>query len=115
MSAMARELVEKAGVGQVRSDVARVRERAERCCTAAALKAEEDDNPVFDLSATEPIGQQPNTLAFISLNLRERKGAEEVLAVVHRHRAGRAAQPLRLKLSPRILLIERLPNGCEQW
>jgi 8-oxo-dGTP pyrophosphatase MutT (NUDIX family) len=58
MSAMARELVEKAGVGasadQMWRELERERERV--LPQPPALKAEEDDNPVFDLSATEPIG-----------------------------------------------------------
>jgi hypothetical protein len=57
MSAMARELVEKAGVGETQISMARVRERAGASAAAAAcVEGEEDDNPVFDLSATEPIG-----------------------------------------------------------
>jgi superfamily II DNA or RNA helicase len=59
MSAMARELVEKAGVGasadQLWRDLERERERV--LPQPPALKAEEDNNPVFDLSVTEPIGQ----------------------------------------------------------
>jgi hypothetical protein len=58
MSAMARELVEKAGVGasadQMWRELERERERV--LPQPPALKAEEDDNPVFDLSVTEPIG-----------------------------------------------------------
>jgi hypothetical protein len=58
MSAMARELVEKAGVGasadQMWRELERERERV--LPQPPAFKAEEDDNPVFDLSATEPIG-----------------------------------------------------------
>jgi SNF2 family DNA or RNA helicase len=58
MSAMARELVEKAGVGasadQMWRELERERERV--LPQPPALKVEEDDNPVFDLSATDPIG-----------------------------------------------------------
>jgi hypothetical protein len=58
MSAMARELVEKAGVGasadQLWKELQSERERV--LPQPPSLKAEEDDNPVFDLSATEPIG-----------------------------------------------------------
>jgi hypothetical protein len=58
MSAMARELVEKAGVGasadQMWRELERERERV--LPQPPALKAEEDDNPVSDLSVTEPIG-----------------------------------------------------------
>jgi hypothetical protein len=58
MSAMARELVEKAGVGasadQMWRELERERERV--LPQPPALKAEEDDNPVLDLSTTEPIG-----------------------------------------------------------
>jgi hypothetical protein len=58
MSAMARELVEKAGVGasadQMWRELERERERV--LPQPPALKVEEDDNPVFDLSVTEPIG-----------------------------------------------------------
>jgi hypothetical protein len=58
MSAMARELVEKAGVGETADAAWREleRERERVLPQPPALKAEEDDNPVFDLSATEPIG-----------------------------------------------------------
>jgi hypothetical protein len=58
MSAMARELVEKAGVGasadQMWRELERERERV--LPQPPALKVAEDDNPVFDLSVTEPIG-----------------------------------------------------------
>jgi 8-oxo-dGTP pyrophosphatase MutT (NUDIX family) len=58
MSAMARELVEKAGVGasadQMWRELERERERV--LPQPPAMKVEEDDNPVLDLSATEPIG-----------------------------------------------------------
>jgi hypothetical protein len=58
MSAMARELVEKAGVGasadQMWRELERERERV--LPQPPALKVEEDDNPAFDLSVTEPIG-----------------------------------------------------------
>jgi hypothetical protein len=58
MSAMARELVEKAGVGanadQMWRELERERERV--LPQPPAMKVEEDDNPVFDLAATEPIG-----------------------------------------------------------
>ena len=58
MSAMARELVEKAGVGACADQMWREleRERERVLPQPPALKAEEDDNPVFDLSVTEPIG-----------------------------------------------------------
>jgi 8-oxo-dGTP pyrophosphatase MutT (NUDIX family) len=58
MSAMARELVEKAGVGasadQMWRELERERERV--LPQPPAMKVEEDDNPVFDLVATDPIG-----------------------------------------------------------
>jgi hypothetical protein len=58
MSAMARELVEKAGVGasadQMWRELERERERV--LPQPPAVHVEEDDNPVFDLSAIEPIG-----------------------------------------------------------
>src|ERR1035438_4303908 len=58
MSAMARELVEKAGVGasadQLWKELQSERERV--LPQPPAINAEEDDNPVFDLSVTEPIG-----------------------------------------------------------
>jgi hypothetical protein len=58
MSAMARELVEKAGVGasadQMWRELERERERV--LPQPPALKVSEDDNLVFDLSVTEPIG-----------------------------------------------------------
>jgi hypothetical protein len=58
MSAMARELVEKAGVGasadQMWRELERERERV--LPQPPVLKVAEDDNPVFDLSVTEPIG-----------------------------------------------------------
>jgi len=58
MSAMARELVEKAGVGasadQMWRELERERERV--LPQPPAMKVPEDDNPVFDLSATDPIG-----------------------------------------------------------
>jgi hypothetical protein len=57
MSAMARELVEKAGVGasadQLWKELQSERERV--LPQPPAIHAEEDDNPVFDLSVTEPI------------------------------------------------------------
>jgi hypothetical protein len=58
MSAMARELVEKAGVGETADAAWREleRERERVLPQPPVLKAEEDDNPVFDLSVTEPIG-----------------------------------------------------------
>jgi hypothetical protein len=58
MSAMARELVEKAGVGETADAAWREleRERDRVLPQPPALKAEEDDNPVLDLSTTEPIG-----------------------------------------------------------
>jgi hypothetical protein len=58
MSAMARELVEKAGVGasadQMWRELERERERV--LPQPPAVKVKEDDNPVFDMSATESIG-----------------------------------------------------------
>ena len=58
MSAMARELVEKAGVGASADQMWREleRERERMLPQPPAVKVEEDDNPEFDLSATEPIG-----------------------------------------------------------
>jgi hypothetical protein len=58
MSAMARELVEKAGVGETADAAWREleRERERVLPQPPALKVEENDNPVFDLSVTEPIG-----------------------------------------------------------
>ena len=58
MSAMARELVEKAGVGESADQMWREleRERERVLPQPPTLKVEEDDNPVLDLSATEPIG-----------------------------------------------------------
>jgi hypothetical protein len=58
MSAMARELVEKAGVGETADAAWREleRERERVLPQPPALKVEDDDNPVFDLSVTEPIG-----------------------------------------------------------
>ena len=55
MSAMARELVEKAGVGESADNVWREldRERGQLLPQPPAVKVEEDDNPVFDLSASE--------------------------------------------------------------
>jgi hypothetical protein len=55
MSAMARELVEKAGVGESADKVWRDldRERGQLLPQPPAVKVEEDDNPVFDLSASE--------------------------------------------------------------
>ena len=55
MSAMARELVEKAGVGESADKVWREldRERGQLLPQPPAMKVEEDDNPVFDLSASE--------------------------------------------------------------
>ena len=55
MSAMARELVEKAGVGESADKVWREldRERGQLLPQPPAVKVEEDDNPVFDLSASE--------------------------------------------------------------
>jgi hypothetical protein len=57
MSAMARELVEKAGVGETADAAWREleRERERVLPQPPALKAEEDDDAVFDLSVTEPI------------------------------------------------------------
>ena len=58
MSAMARELVEKAGVGasadQMWRELERERERV--LPQAPALILAEDDNPILDLSVTEPLG-----------------------------------------------------------
>jgi hypothetical protein len=58
MSAMARELVEKAGVGasadQMWRELERERERV--LPQPPALMGAEDDNSVFDLSVTEAIG-----------------------------------------------------------
>ena len=58
MSAMARELVEKAGVGasadQMWRELERERERV--LPQPPSVKVEEDDSPVFGLSATEPNG-----------------------------------------------------------
>jgi hypothetical protein len=58
MSAMARELVEKAGVGasadQMWRELERERERV--LPQPPAVETVEEDNPVFDLSVTEPIG-----------------------------------------------------------
>ncbi len=49
-----------------------------------AMKVEEDDNPVFDLAATDPIGLSDERAG---IHLVEPpasvKGAEEVLAVVY--------------------------------
>ena len=58
MSAMARELVEKAGVGETADAAWREleRERERVLPQPPALNVAEDDNPVFDLSVTEPIG-----------------------------------------------------------
>jgi 8-oxo-dGTP pyrophosphatase MutT (NUDIX family) len=58
MSAMARELVEKAGVGASADQMCREleRERERVLPQPLTLKVVEDDNPVFDLSVTEPIG-----------------------------------------------------------
>jgi hypothetical protein len=55
MTAMARELVEKAGVGESADKVWREldRERGQLLPQPPAVKVEEDDNPVFDLSASE--------------------------------------------------------------
>jgi hypothetical protein len=55
MSAMARELVEKAGVGESADAAWRelYREREKMGPQPLAVKVEEDDNPVFDLSAGE--------------------------------------------------------------
>ena len=55
MSAMARELVEKAGVGESADKVWREldRERGQLLPQPPAVRAEEDDNPVFNLSGTE--------------------------------------------------------------
>jgi hypothetical protein len=55
MSAMARELVEKAGVGESADAAWRelYREREKMVPQPPAVKVEEDDNPVFDLSADE--------------------------------------------------------------
>jgi hypothetical protein len=55
MSAMARELVEKAGVGESADKVWREldRERGQLLPQPPAVKVEEDDNSVFDLSASE--------------------------------------------------------------
>jgi hypothetical protein len=56
MSAMARELVEKAGVGESADKVWREldRERGQLLPQPPAKRVEEDDNPVLDLSAAEP-------------------------------------------------------------
>jgi hypothetical protein len=58
MSAMARELVEKAGVGETADAAWREleRERERVLPQPPAVKFEDEDNPVFDLSLTEPIG-----------------------------------------------------------
>jgi hypothetical protein len=55
MSAMARELVEKAGVGESADKVWREldRERGQQLPQPTAVRAEEDDNPVLDLSGAE--------------------------------------------------------------
>ena len=55
MSAMARELVEKAGVGESADKVWREldREREQLLPQPPAMRAEEDDNSVFNLSGTE--------------------------------------------------------------
>jgi hypothetical protein len=55
MSAMARELVEKAGVGESADAAWRelYREREKMLPQPPVVKVEEDDNPVFDLSASE--------------------------------------------------------------
>jgi hypothetical protein len=55
MTAMARELVEKAGVGESADKVWREldRERGQLLPQPPAVRAEEDDNPVFNLSGTE--------------------------------------------------------------
>ena len=57
MSAMARELVEKAGVGESADKVWREldRERGQLLPQPPAVRAKEDDNPVFNLSGTEPV------------------------------------------------------------
>jgi hypothetical protein len=61
MSAMARELVEKAGVGasadQMWRELERERERV--LPQPPAVKVEDEDNPVFDLSVTDPVGLPP--------------------------------------------------------
>ena len=56
MSAMARELVEKAGVGESADAMWREleRERGQLLPQPPAVRAEEDDNPVFGLSRPEP-------------------------------------------------------------
>jgi hypothetical protein len=56
MSAMARELVEKAGVGESADKVWREldHERGQVLPQPPAALVEDDDNPVFDLSSTEP-------------------------------------------------------------
>jgi hypothetical protein len=53
---MARELVEKAGVGESADKVWREldRERGQLLPQPPAVRVEEDDNPVFDLSGAEP-------------------------------------------------------------
>jgi hypothetical protein len=58
MSAMARELVEKAGVGASADQMWREldRERERVLPQPPAVQTVEDDNPVFDLSVTELIG-----------------------------------------------------------
>jgi len=62
MSAMARELVEKAGVGASADQMWRELERErERVAQPSSLMVEEDDNPVLDLSATELIGPPTET------------------------------------------------------
>ena len=55
MSAMARELVEKAGVGESADKMWREldRERGRVLPQPPAALAQEDENPVFDLSVTE--------------------------------------------------------------
>jgi hypothetical protein len=56
MSAMARELVEKAGVGESADKVWREldHERGQLLPQPPAVRVEEDDNRVFDLSGVEP-------------------------------------------------------------
>jgi hypothetical protein len=58
MSAMARELVEKAGVGESADAAWRelYREREKMLPQPPAVKVDDDENSVFDLSVTEPIG-----------------------------------------------------------
>jgi hypothetical protein len=68
MSAMARELVEKAGVGESADRTWRElgHEREQMFPQPPAAQAEENENPVFDLSATDSTGS-PTELAGIHI------------------------------------------------